>query len=96
MPEFRFEDATDVQKTQAKNTYKQLNVFRDFQNKASLPLFTYLFKERGEHLFVEVFVRKSNRNLLDFFNRVDADIHEIIIMNVLFNESLYAHNFLYE
>lgn len=96
MPEFRFEDATDVQKTQAKNTYKQLNVFRDFQNKASLPLFTYLFKERGEHLFVEVFVRKSNRNLLDFFNRVDADIHEIIIMNVLFNETLYAHNFLYE
>lgn len=96
MPEFRYEDLPNGEKTRAKDVYRQLDVFRKFQNKASLPLFTYLFKERGEHLFVEVFVRKSNRNLLDFFNRVDADVHEIIIMNVMFNESLYAHDFLYE
>lgn len=96
MPEFKYEEASEDQKRRARAVYTQYDALREFQNKASLPIFKYLFNERGEHLFVETFVRKSNRNIFEFFNRVEIDVKEKIVMNILFNETLYAHDFLYD
>ncbi len=96
MPEFNYSDCTEEEQKNAGLVYKTIDDLRRFENKASLALFKYLFKERGEHLFIEVFVRKSNRNILTFFNKTSIDIHQIIILNVLYNTTLYSHDFLYE
>lgn len=94
--EFNYKDCTEEQQINSRNKYQLIDQLRIFENNASLSLFKYLFQDRGEHIFKSIFVKKSNRNIITFFNHTSMDVKEIVIMNILYNDFLYSYHGLYE
>lgn len=64
---------------------------REFENKCNFELFKYLFGQQADHLFVEVFVRKSNRCIFAFLRLTDKNVQDKLLVNVFLHKTLYAN-----
>lgn len=71
----------DEQKV-AKKLYGLIDELLKFQNNATPNLFKWLWGEQqGEHLW-EMFVLKSNRDIMNFLNRCSSDVKITLVCNL--------------
>lgn len=95
----KIDSLSEEQIKEMQSAYQILKKVKEFEDKANLKLFKYLFEEdRAEHMFVEVFVKRCGRNGAKFMMSIDDKARIEVSLHVFGYDSkfggsnpLYAH-----
>jgi hypothetical protein len=76
-------DLTIEEQKKAQSMYNMIRELLKFQNTATPKLFKWLWgDQQGEHLW-EIFVLKSNRDIMHFLNQTSSDVRITLVCNLV-------------